>query len=211
VAGDLYDFFAVAGGRLAFLVGDVSGKGMPAALFMVAVRTLCRHLAQTAQAGDGPAQTLRRLNEALAADNPSGMFVTLTHGLYHPDNGGVVLASGGHPAPLLRHADGRVEELAVHNGRLLGFDDGDLHLNDMSLVLAPGQTLVFYTDGVTEAHDPERRSMFGTDRLKEVVSGFDNSLPLEACAEKTRATVEQFTASHELQDDVTVLLLRRRP
>src|SRR5262249_3482086 len=156
VAGDLYDFLAVPpvfagsptatwdrGNFLAFFIGDVSGKGMPAALFMVAVRTLCRHLAK---ASASPAQTLRLLNDTLAADNPSGMFVTLAHGLYDPGNGQVLLSSGGHPPPLLRRADGRVEEVALPTGRLLGFDDTDPKLADVSLKLAPGEMLTFYTD-----------------------------------------------------------------
>src|SRR5262249_49708080 len=79
VCGDQYDFFRLADDRLAFFVGDVSGKGMPAALFMIAVRTLSRHLAAS---GLSPAETLARLNTALAADNPSAMFVTLAHGIY---------------------------------------------------------------------------------------------------------------------------------
>src|SRR5439155_11610560 len=89
VSGDLYDLMALPDGRLAFFVGDVSGKGMPAALFMVAVRTLARHLAPSAA---GPADALTRLNDALAADNPSAMFVTLVYGIYDARAGTVVLA-----------------------------------------------------------------------------------------------------------------------
>ncbi len=207
VAGDLYDFLRVPGDRLSFFIGDVSGKGMPAALFMVAVRTLCRHLAQATLP---PAEALRRLNAALAADNPSGMFVTLVHGVFDPASGALSLASGGHPAPLLRQDDGRVEEVSLTNGRLLGFEDEDLHLTDWHGQLTPGQTLVFYTDGVTEAREPNKKTMFGFDRLVEVVRGLDNSLSLEACAEKTRAAIEAYTKALELQDDVTVLFLRRR-
>src|SRR5206468_12248851 len=103
VSGDLYDFFPLSDGRLAFFVGDVSGKGMPAALFMIAVRTLCRHLGT---AGDPPAATLARLNKALSADNPSSMFVTLLYGIYDPKSGEVVLASAGHPPPIRRPAEG---------------------------------------------------------------------------------------------------------
>src|SRR5206468_8827657 len=99
VSGDLYDFFPLSDGRLAFFIGDVSGKGMPAALFMVAVRTLCRHLAHEVAS---PAQLLERLNTGLSADNPSCMFVTLAHGRYDPATGEVVLASAGHHPPLLR-------------------------------------------------------------------------------------------------------------
>lgn len=219
VAGDLYDFLQIpprpagerGGGdgepRLSFFVGDVSGKGMPAALFMVAVRTLGRHVATEAAS---PSETLRKLNAALAADNPSGMFVTLAHGIYTPGSGEIVLASGGHPPPLLRRRDGTVEDVPVENGRLLGFDEGELNLSDARLILAPGEALVFYTDGFTEAREPEGRKMFGTRRLKEVVRGFDCDTDLARCTDLARAAVEEYTHARELQDDLTVLILRRK-
>lgn len=207
VSGDLYDFLAVdSGSRLAFFLGDVSGKGMPAALFMVAVRTLCRHLAT---AGEAPAQTLTRLNASLAADNNSGMFVTLAHGIYDPATGQVIAASGGHPPPLLRRADGKVEEVNLPTGRLLGFEEGNLHLADQRFTVAPGETLMFYTDGVSEAREPTGKTMFGLERLKEVVHALDMRLPLEACAAQVKAAVDRFTATGELQDDLTLLFLRR--
>ncbi len=207
VSGDLYDFFPLADGRLAFFVGDVSGKGMPAALFMVAVRTLARHVAPAAA---GPAEALGRLNDALAADNPSAMFVTLVHGLYDPRDGTAVLASGGHPRPLLRRADGRVVEVPLRNGRLLGFAPGDVGLADTKLALAPGETLVVYTDGFTEALAPDGVTMFGVERLAEALGGPRAALPLERCAEELRAAVGRFTGSADLQDDLTLLMLRRR-
>jgi serine phosphatase RsbU (regulator of sigma subunit) len=207
VSGDLYDFFPLPDGRLAFFVGDVSGKGMPAALFMVAVRTLARHLAPSAA---GPTDALTRLNDTLAADNPSAMFVTMVYGIYDPRAGSVVLASGGHPKPLLRRADGRVEEVPLRNGRLLGYAPGDVGLSDAMLTLAPGETLVVYTDGFTEARMPDGVTMFGADRLAEALGGARAALPLERCAEDLRAAVERFTGSKELQDDLTLLMLRRR-
>jgi sigma-B regulation protein RsbU (phosphoserine phosphatase) len=206
VAGDLYDFMRAAEGRLAFFVGDVSGKGMPAALFMVAVRTLCRHLAA---GGDSPAVTLGRLNSALSADNSSGMFVTLAHGLYEPGSGEVVMASGGHPPPLLRTADGHVEEMDVTSGRLLGFEDSPLHLTEQTYLLGPGETLMFYTDGAFEAREPLGKVMFGVERLTDVVRGLENSMPLAVCAERVKAAIDRFTAADELQDDLTLLFLRR--
>ena len=206
VAGDLYYFFRLPDGRLTFFLGDVSGKGMPAALFMVAVRTLGRHLAA---AGGSPAETLRQLNTALAADNPSGMFVTLVHGIYAPDTGEVTLASGGHPLPLLRRIDGSVEVVPVTTGRLLGYDGGDLRLADARITLAPGETLILYTDGFTEALAPGDKEMFGEDRLREVIGGPRTSLSLEACVARITAAVDAFTGSSELQDDLTLLLLRR--
>jgi serine phosphatase RsbU (regulator of sigma subunit) len=206
VSGDLYDFFRLGDGRLAFFIGDVSGKGMPAALFMIAVRTLCRHLAAT---GDGPAITLRRLNDALADDNPSGMFVTLAHGVYAPAAGEITLASAGHPMPLLRTADGRVQEIAHPTGRLLGYKGNELHLTDKRFPLEPGDLLIFYTDGVTEARSPERKEMFGTAGLKELARGFASELSLAVCAQKALDAIEAFTRSRELQDDLTLFLLRR--
>jgi len=208
VSGDLYDFFRVADGRLVFFVGDVSGKGMPAALFMIAVRTLCRHLAAS---GDGPAQTLRRLNEALADDNPSGMFVTLVHGIYDPATGEVTLASAGHPMPLLRTAEGDVKALDDPTCRLLGYRGGELHLSERRFLLEPGDLLVLYTDGVTEARSPDRKTMFGTDGLKELVCGFESDLSLAVCLQKAREAVEAFAQSRELHDDLTLFLLRRLP
>jgi serine phosphatase RsbU (regulator of sigma subunit) len=206
VSGDLYDYVLRPDGRLAFFVGDVSGKGMPAALFMIAVRTLARHLAA---ASESPALTLAILNAALAADNPGTMFVTLAHGIFTPATGELVFASGGHPLPLLRRTDGRVEVLPHRTGRLLGYEDGDLHLTDARFSLAPGELLVFYTDGFTEAREPETRQMFGLDRLRELVSGFQTDATLPACADRATAAVEQFMRTKDLQDDLTLFLLRR--
>jgi serine phosphatase RsbU (regulator of sigma subunit) len=206
VSGDLYDFFRLGDGRLAFFVGDVSGKGMPAALFMIAVRTLCRHLAAT---GDSPAQTLRRLNEALADDNPSGMFVTLAHGIYDPPTGEVTLSSAGHPLPLLRTAEGDVKELDHPTGRLLGYRGGELHLTERLFSLGPGDLLVLYTDGVTEARSPDRKAMFGADGLKALVRGFESKLSLAVCLQMAREGVEAYAQSRELHDDLTLFLLRR--
>src|SRR5262249_48389573 len=150
-----------------------------------------------------------RLNAALAADNPSGMFVTLAHGLCDRATGEVVLASAGHPLPLVRRAAGGVEPLPHRTGRLLGYEADELHLSDARVALAPGDLLVFYTDGYTEARAPDTREMFGPERLQQVVAEFEPSLPLAACADRARAAVERFTGSVEPQDDLTLLLLRR--
>jgi sigma-B regulation protein RsbU (phosphoserine phosphatase) len=207
VSGDLYDFFPLPDGRLAFFVGDVSGKGMPAALFMIAVRTLARHLAPTVH---GAAEMLRRLNAALTADNPTALFVTLAHGVYDGRDGSVSLASGGHPPPLLRRADGPVEEVAVRPGLILGAAPVYPALSDTHIVLQPGETLILYTDGFTEGFDPDGKMMFGLERLREVLGGPRTQLPLERCAAEASAAVQRFTGQGELQDDQTLLLLRRR-
>ncbi len=210
VSGDLYDFHALPDGRLPFFVGDVSGKGMPAALYMVAVRTLCRHLAIT---NASPAETLIRLNAALAVDNPSVMFVTLLHGIYDPATGEVTLASGGHPQPLLRRVDGNVETIPVKPGRLLGIDLGPgsraTTYTDYCFTLAPGETLILYTDGIPEARGPEPDSYFGLNRFKQLLGGPLTQMSLETSADAVRAAVERFTEQQDLQDDLTLLLLRR--
>jgi serine phosphatase RsbU (regulator of sigma subunit) len=208
VAGDLYDFFRAPSGRLAFFIGDVSGKGMPAALFMVAVRTLCRHLAQEVAS---PAQLLARLNSGLSADNPSCMFVTLAHGTYDPSTAEVVLASAGHHPPLLRRPDAVVEPVPLRPGRLLGYDDPSLHLSELRLVLARGEMLLFFTDGLIETRAADDKTMFGLSRLTELTRQFGSDLPLPDAAEQIRAALESFAGSSELQDDLTLLLLRRRP
>ena len=190
VSGDLYDFFRLPDDRLAFFLGDVSGKGMPAALFMIAVRTLIRHLAPSASS---PAELLQRLNHALAADNPTALFVTLLQGIYDRRDGSVVLASGGHPPPLLRRRDGCIEQVALQPGLMLG-TVAELRVSDTSLSLEHGETLILYSDGFTEAFTPDRKEMFGRERLCAVLGGPGTSLSLEACAEEAADAVQRFSA-----------------
>jgi serine phosphatase RsbU (regulator of sigma subunit)/pSer/pThr/pTyr-binding forkhead associated (FHA) protein len=205
VSGDLYDFFRQPDGRLALFLGDVSGKGMPAALFMIAVRTLARHLAAVETT---PAQMLVALNNALVADNPTALFVTLAHALYDPASGEAVIVSGGHPPPLLRRANGRVEEVAVPSTMMLAYTSFSQPPVETRLTLQRGETLIFYTDGLTEAFTPDR-TMFGVERLMGALGGNAATLPLADCAERVRQAVARFTGSTELQDDQTLLLLRR--
>lgn len=206
VAGDYYDYLRTPSGKLAFFVGDVSGKGMPAALFLGAVRTLARHLAKE---GRSPANTLAAINRDLADENPTCMFVTLAHGVYDPATAELVLASAGHHPPLVRHADGSIETPPLRPGRLLGYDEPDLHLTDVCQTLAPGDLLVFFTDGLLEARAPDQGPQFGLERLQAAVKEIAPSMPLSKGAELIRKRLHQFTATQELRDDVTLLLLRR--
>jgi phosphoserine phosphatase RsbU/P len=205
VSGDLYDFFALDDGRLVFLVGDVSDKGISAALFMVKVHTLIRHLAM---GGRGPAELLAKLNAALAVNNPSSMFVTVVLGVYDPPTGAVVLASGGHPRPL-RHANGKVEEIPMSVGRLLGCFEVDPGVTETHLILDRGEMLILYSDGYTEATGPNSKLMLGLAPFTEMLGGARTQVPLATCADKARLAVERFIGGTELQDDLTLLLLRR--
>jgi sigma-B regulation protein RsbU (phosphoserine phosphatase) len=207
VSGDLYDFFPLPGGRLGFFLGDVSGKGMPAALFMIMVRTLARHLAPAA--GHSAAEFLQRLNNALVADNPTSLFVTMVYGIYDSKDGSVRLASGGHPSPLLRRADGSVAEVPLKPGMLLGYTPRPAAGGEAKVTLGPGDTLILYTDGLVEAIGPDGRTQFGVAALERALGGERTALPLPECAAAVCADVQAFTGKPELQDDQTMLLLRR--
>ena len=206
VAGDFYDFVKVPTGQLAFVIGDVSGKGMPAALYMIAVHTLCRHLVKEA---DRPAKLLAKLNVELADDNPTCMFVTLAHGIFEPVTGHVLLASAGHPAPLLRRADGTVETVELKPGRLLGYSHEVLQFPEIHIALEPGDALFFFTDGFFEARAGKRLDMFGLDRIRELVKACHPTQPLTEFTSAAKVAIDRFTGLKELQDDLTLLVLRR--
>ncbi len=206
VAGDFYDFVKTPAGKLAFFIGDVSGKGMPAALYMVAVRALCRHLVKET---DRPAQLLAKLNLELAEDNPSCMFVTLAHGIYDPATGQVVIASAGHPAPFLRKADGTIDPVAIKPGRLLGYGDAVSPCVEASVTLAPGDALHFFTDGFFEARSNAGQGMFGMERVRAVLQGCGPGRSLADCTTAAKDAIDRFTGIKEMQDDLTLLGLRR--
>jgi serine phosphatase RsbU (regulator of sigma subunit) len=138
------------------------------------------------------------------------MFVTLVHGIYDDRTGEMVLASGGHPRPLLRHADGSVEELAMPVGRLLGCFETDPGAIEYRLTIGRGETLALYSDGYVEAAAPRTKQMLGLGPLKGVLAATPAEVPLAECAERARQVVERVTGGGELQDDLTLLLLRRR-
>jgi sigma-B regulation protein RsbU (phosphoserine phosphatase) len=206
VAGDFYDFFPVSDGRVAFAIGDVSGKGIPAALFMGSCRTLLRYLAQE---GLPPSAVLTKLNAALAVDNAACMFVTLIHGVYSPASGEIVLSSAGHPPPLLRRVNGEVEELPVIGGRLLGYPGRSITFAEHRITLAADEAVVFFTDGLFEARAAGDKKQFGDDRVRQLVSSFKNEQNLADWAEEAREHVAQFLGGPNLSDDLTLLLLRR--
>jgi len=206
VAGDLYDYFRLPDGKLAFFIGDVSGKGIPAALFMVMTRTLIRHICREP---GSPTHILVRLNDALADDNPSCMFVTMCHGTYDPISREVTLTTAGHPPPYLRKADGSVEVIKLKPGRLLGFDQSDLHLTELRFRLNAGDTMFFFTDGLIEAKRSKTKDMFGTARLQERLEKFGPDLPLSEMGDRIRQAAVDFIGGADLQDDLTLLLFRQ--
>jgi sigma-B regulation protein RsbU (phosphoserine phosphatase) len=166
VGGDLYDHFLLEDGRLCFVVGDVSDKGVPAALFMVKTGTLIRteSVRQTS-----PVEILGRVNAELCRDNDECMFVTLALGILDLASGRVAFASAGHEPPLLTVPGEGTEFVTVAGGPALGLDPGADFVAE-EIALAPGSRIVLYTDGVTEAFDAAGEP-FGPERLREAVSG----------------------------------------
>ena len=167
-SGDLYDFFPVEPGKLCFVVGDVSGKGIAAGLFMAVTRTLVR---ATAVPGRSPLEILQRVNAQLCVDNRANLFVTMILGIVDTRSGAIVYGQGGHNPPILVGEDGTAEYEPLGGMALGVFDEatfGERHLQ-----LLPGQLLLVYTDGVTEAMTA-RSEMFGEDRLKALAQGMRN-------------------------------------
>ena len=165
VSGDLYDFFFVEPGKLCFVVGDVSGKGIAAGIFMAVTRTLIR---ATAIPGRNPFEILNRVNAQLARENQANLFVTMILGLVDTQTGKIVYGQGGHNPPVLLSAEGK-PVYEPPGGMPLGVFE-DAKFGERELQLKPGETLLVYTDGVTEAMN-EARDLFGEDRLLEAVTG----------------------------------------
>ncbi|MGD9781815.1 MAG: PP2C family protein-serine/threonine phosphatase [Kiritimatiellia bacterium] len=204
--GDLFDYFALDDAHLFFAIGDVSGKGMPAAMFMSAVVVLLRSAAKQWR---DPAEILRRVNDDLAIRNESCTFVTLFAGILDVRTGEVVFANGGHNPPRLRSAAGAVAAVPAKTNMVVGALDGRTFARE-TLVLQPNETLVLYTDGVTEAFD-ENDQLYGEERFDRRLA----ALPAEASAAEILqgvvADVAAFSGSREQSDDITMLVLRYEP
>ena len=205
VGGDFFDLINLENGRLGLSVADVSDKGVPAALFMMSSRTL---LKGSAIGMGAPGSVLSEVNTLLTENNDTMMFVTLVYALYDPESGTVTYANGGHCNPLLVHPDGSSVELALTGGVALGVMPG-LEYREDQTTLEPGDTLVLYTDGVSEAMNSGGEE-FGVERLQEL---FANQPPTSAkmATEAIFQAVSDFAGNTPQSDDVTCLVLRRTP
>ena len=202
VGGDLYDVRVLADGRLFFVIGDVSGKGVPAALYMAITMSLTRAVVQE-QAG--PAEVLTRINRELAHGNDTCMFVTLFCGMLDSASGEICYANAGHNPPVLMRADGTACLLEIEPCIAAGFLD-DYQYHEAHCRLEKGATLLLYTDGVTEAQDA-RGDFFGEQRLLDVaVADVGTAEQLVAAL---GSAVERFADGADQADDITMLVLRR--
>jgi len=203
VGGDFYDFHPLADGRVGLVVGDATGKGVPAALVM---STTCGMLQLAAQALDtsSPGEILKQVNEALLARISLNMFVTCFYAILEPESGTLTYANAGHDLPYLRHGDGDAEELRAR-GMPLGLMPG-MGYEEKETILEVGESALFYSDGLVEAHDP-KGEMFGFPRLRTLIAerGEQRSLGNLLLEELYSFVGEGW----EQEDDITLLTLER--
>ncbi len=202
VGGDFYDVFPVGDDRLGLVIADVSGKGIPAAFFMLIARTMLRAVAES---GVGPGETLRRVNTLLAAENEQMMFVTVFYAELDTRSGALCFANGGHNPPLRVTAAGAVSVLERSAGIALAVMP-DMPFAERRIALAPGDRVILFTDGVTEAFDANG-AMYGDDRLAAAVGGPQDA-PARTSLDGLLADVARFADGAPQSDDITVLVLR---
>lgn len=202
VGGDFYDVIPLPDGQVGFVIGDVTDKGVPAALVMAATRSVLRASAQRIVE---PGAVLERVNEHLCPDMPEKMFVTCLYGVLEPATGRFRFANAGHDLPYVKTADGSVELRA--RGMPLGLMPG-MSYEEKETVLAPGDSMLLHSDGVVEAHDPDRE-MFGFPRLKEAVARYPGGGEL---IDRVITDLRAHTGPDaEQEDDITMVTLSRSP
>jgi steroid delta-isomerase-like uncharacterized protein len=203
VGGDFYDFLELEDGHLGLVVGDATGKGMPAALVMATTRGMLRAVAQNL---DSPGEVLARVNNALYPDIPSGMFVTCFYAILDLSAGRLRYANAGHDLPYVHHHSEGTHELRA-TGMPLGLMP-EMSYEEKEAVLREGDSVLFYSDGLVEAHDPHYE-MFGFPRLRALVAEHGEEKSLEdTLLEELYSFVGE---GWEQEDDITLLMLKRSP
>ncbi len=202
VGGDFYDFYFLGEDNFAFLIADVSGKGIPAALFMMESKTIIKSLAES---GLSVEQIFTYANQKLCEGNDAGMFVTAWMGILNVRTGKVVYANAGHNPPLIKHADGTLEYLKSRAGFVLaGMEEICYKKNELQL--EPGDVIYLYTDGVTEATNANN-ALYGEDRLHAILEKHKNAATHTICDEVKR-DVDLFVGDAPQFDDITMLALK---
>ena len=204
VGGDFYDVQDLPDGRVGMAIADVSGKGVPAGLFMMSSRTL---LKGAAIGSSDPATVLTTVNGVLSDDNAEMMFVTVLYAVYDPETRTYTYASGGHDSPLVVHADGTATLLPHTGGVALGVMPG-IEYQTHSVTLEEGDTVILYTDGVTEAQN-SNGEQYGLERLRETFRGRAPKAAGTATSE-VFSSVREFAGDAPQFDDITCLALSQR-
>lgn len=201
VGGDFYDFYMLNNHTIAFLIADVSGKGIPAAMFMMRAKTIIKDLAES---GMELSEIFTKANEKLCENNEAGMFVTAWMGILDLKTGLMKFANAGHNPPLVRHGNGEFEYLKTRSGFLLAGMEGSKYRKN-ELQLMPGDSIYLYTDGVTEATDNDTE-LYGENRLLNFVNSFERISP-EILCKGVKADVDKFVDTAPQFDDITMLAL----
>ncbi len=201
VGGDFYDYFLIDSDHLCMVVADVSGKGVPAALFMMASKII---LQSVAMLGGSPAEILTKTNEAICSSNEAEMFVTVWTGILELSTGRLTCANAGHEYPVFTRSDGSFELYRDPHGVVLGAMEG-MRYTEYELTLRPGTKLFVYTDGVPEATNAGRE-LFGTKRMVDALNGDPDASP-EEVLKNVRQAVDRFVLDAEQFDDLTMLCL----
>lgn len=201
VGGDFYDFFMVDEDHLCLVMADVSGKGVPAALFMMASKII---IASHAKLGKSPAQILTDTNTAICSNNREEMFVTVWLGILEISTGKLTAANAGHEYPVLKKADGKFELIKDKHGFVIGGMDG-LKYNEYELRMDAGSKLFIYTDGIPEANNADGK-LFGSERMLNALNK-DVSASPESILKQVRSDVDAFVKDAEQFDDLTMLCI----
>jgi len=202
VGGDLYDFFLLDDDHLCFAIGDVSDKGVPAALFMTITMALIRN---TARQSADPASMMSRINDTLSADNPRCMFVTLIIGILNFRTGEIIYANGGHNPPILLRNNDRPAFVKALSGPVVGHIGG-LSYKNLEIKMHPGDYLFLYTDGVTEALNGEK-NFFSDQRLLSEIGDSDKK-DVEGITLEIRTKIRAYTGSAPQSDDIAMMMIR---
>jgi len=204
VGGDFYDFHLLSDDRVGLVIGDATGKGVPAALVMSTTCGMLRVAAQTSDSASSPGEVLQQVNEALAPNIAANTFVTCFYAILDQQSGHLRYANAGHNLPCYRHED-LSTELRVR-GMPLGLMPR-MEYEEKETTLAPGDGVLFYSDGLVEAHDPQRREMFGFPRLQALVAehGDEERSLGDFLLEELYSFVGE---GWEQEDDITLVTLR---
>jgi serine phosphatase RsbU (regulator of sigma subunit) len=201
VGGDFYDFFLIDEKHLGVVMADVSGKGVPAALFMMVSKILIQNIAMM---GNSPAEVLKFVNGQLCSNNPEEMFVTVWYGCLDLDTGTLKAANAGHEYPVLKSSDGTFELIKDKHGLVLGGMEG-ADYKEYELKMEPGSKLFIYTDGIPEATN-SNVELFGTERLVHALRMAEKRSPQEII-EHVNSIVKDFVKEAPQFDDLTMLCL----
>lgn len=203
VGGDFYDFFLINETHLGIVIADVSGKGVPAALFMVIAKTLIKNHAQS---GKSPEEVFDTVNAQLCENNEAGMFVTAFMGVLNLETGELVFANAGHNPPLIKKKDGKYEWLKTKPGFVLAGLEGVKYMR-REITIESGDTLFLYTDGVTEALNPEKQ-LYSDERLNITLNEIDGNAELKDILRTVKKDIDSFANGENQADDITMLVMK---